>query len=293
MNKEILYSTSPEDFYYMDLNVPCQSACPASTNVPAYIRALFEERYGRSYDINRFANLFPGILGRICSRPCEAKCRHGEAELGQPVNICHIKRAAYDLKREAPIPEERPAASLGKRVAVVGAGPAGLAAGYDLSTIGFAVTIFEALEKPGGMLRYGIPEFRLPRNVLEEEIQQILDSGIRLKTGVKIGQELAIADLLKENDAVLVAAGCYRSLRLDIPGEVLLGVYPGLDFMMGVCFGRPSPVGRKVLVLGAGFTAFDCARSALRLGAEDVMICIRRTEEDLAVTKDEIHETKK
>jgi formate dehydrogenase major subunit len=293
MNKEILYSTNPEDFYYMDLNVPCQSACPASTNVPAYIRALFEERYGRSYEINRAANLFPGVLGRICSRPCEAKCRHGEAELGQPVNICHIKRAAYDLKREVPISGGRPAASLGKRVAVVGAGPAGLAAGYDLSTIGFAVTIFEALEKPGGMLRYGIPEFRLPRNVLEEEIQQILDSGIRLKTGVKIGQELAIADLLKENDAVLVAAGCYRSLRLDIPGEDLPGVYPGLDFMMGVCFGRPSPVGRKVLVLGAGFTAFDCARSALRLGAEDVMICIRRTEEDLAVTKDEIHETKK
>jgi glutamate synthase (NADPH/NADH) small chain len=293
MNKQILYSTNPEDFYYMDLNVPCQSACPASTNVPAYIRALFEERYGRSYEINRAANLFPGVLGRICSRPCEAKCRHGEAELGQPVNICHIKRAAYDLKMAAPPSEERPAASLGKRVAVVGAGPAGLAAGYDLSTIGFAVTIFEALEKPGGMLRYGIPEFRLPRNVLEAEIQQILDSGIRLKTGVKIGQEVAIADLLKENDAVLVAAGCYRSLRLDIQGEDLPGVYPGLDFMMGVCFGRPSPVGRKVLVLGAGFTAFDCARSALRLGAEDVMICIRRTEEDLAVTKDEIHETKK
>jgi glutamate synthase (NADPH/NADH) small chain len=293
MNKEILYSTSPEDFYYMDRNVPCQSACPASTNVPAYIRALFEERYGRSYEINRAANLFPGVLGRICSRPCEAKCRHGEPELGQPVNICHIKRAAYDFKREVPISGERPAASLGKRVAVVGAGPAGLAAGYDLSTIGFAVTIFEALEKPGGMLRYGIPEFRLPRNVLEEEIQQILDSGIRLKTGVKIGQELAIADLLKENDAVLVAAGCYRSLRLGISGEDLPGVYPGLDFMMGVCFGRPSPVGKKVLVLGAGFTAFDCARSALRLGAEDVTICIRRTEEDLAVTKDEIHETKK
>ena len=293
MSKEIHYSTSPEDFYYMDVNVPCQSACPASTNVPAYIRALFEERYGRSYEINRAANLFPGVLGRICSRPCEAKCRHGEPELGQPVNICHIKRAAYDFKREIPISGERPAALLGKRVAVVGAGPAGLAAGYDLSTIGFAVTIFEALEKPGGMLRYGIPEFRLPRNVLEEEIQQILDSGIRLKTGVKIGQELAIADLLKENDAVLVAAGCYRSLRLDIPGEDLPSVYPGLDFMMGVCFGRPSVVGRKVLVLGAGFTAFDCARSALRLGAEDVMICIRRTEEDLAVTKDEIHETKK
>ena len=293
MNKQVLYSSSPEDFYYMDINVPCQSACPASTNVPAYIRALFEEQYGRSYEINRAANLFPGVLGRICSRPCEARCRHGESELGQPVNICHIKRAAYDLKGKVPSHEERPLTSLGKKVAVVGAGPAGLAAGHDLSTVGFRVTVFEALEKPGGMLRYGIPEFRLPRNVLEEEIQQILDSGVVLKTGVKIGQDLAISDLLKENDAVLLAAGCYRSLRLDIPGEDLSPVYPGLDFMMGVCSGRPPSVGRKVLVLGAGFTAFDCARSALRLGAEDVMICIRRTEEDLAVTKDEIHETKK
>ena len=170
MSKQVIYSTEQEDFYYMDINVPCQGACPAMTNIPGYIRCLFEERYGQSYEINRVANILPGVLGRICSRPCESKCRHGEPELGRPVNICHIKRAASDLKQTGPLSKEGAFASLGKEVAVVGSGPAGLAAAYDLSTIGFSVTIFEALDVPGAMLRYGIPEFRLPRQVLDEEI---------------------------------------------------------------------------------------------------------------------------
>lgn len=292
MGNPIRYSDDPEDFYYMDVNVPCQAACPAATNIPAYIRALFEGRYEESYAINHMANLLPGVLGRICSRPCEDKCRHGEAELGRPVNICHIKRAAADLRRKDPPPEPGPLAPLGKRVAVVGAGPAGLAAAHDLATLGVAVTLYEALDKAGGMLRYGIPEFRLPREVLEEEIGYITRTGAVLKTGVRVGQEVALEDLLKEHDAVLLAAGCYRSLRLGVAGEDLFGVYPGLEFMMQVCAGQAPALGRRVLVLGAGFTAFDCARSALRLGAEDVTICLRRTEEDLVVTKDEVIETK-
>jgi len=154
------------------------------------------------------------------------------------------------------------------------------------------VTLYEAFEKGGGMLRYGIPEFRLPREVLEEEIDYIIATGAVLRTGVRVGIDVAMEDLLKEHDAVLLAAGCYRSLRLDLPGEDLAGVYPGLEFMMQVCAGKPPSVGRRVLVIGAGFTAFDCARSALRLGAEDVTICIRRTEEYLVVTKDEVIETK-
>jgi glutamate synthase (NADPH/NADH) small chain len=292
MTEQVVYSAEPEDFYYMDINVPCQSACPALTNIPAYIRCLFEERYERSYDINRMANILPGVLGRICSRPCENKCRHGEPELGRPVNICHIKRASSDLKNHIPPLKEGPFASLGKKVAVVGSGPAGLAAAYDLSTIGFSVTMFEALDKPGGMLRYGIPEFRLPRQVLEEEIEHVLKTGAVLKTGVRIGQDVKVEDLRKQYDAVLLAAGCYRSVPLNIPGEELPGVHPGLEFMIGVCSGRPPAVGNKVLVIGAGFTAFDCARSALRLGAEDVSICLRRTEEDLMVTREEVHESK-
>jgi len=293
MSKQVLYSTAPEDFYYMDINVPCQAACPAATNIPAYIRCLFEERYGRSYEINQVANIFPGVLGRICSRPCEDKCRHGEPELGRPVNICHIKRAASDLGENAPPSQKGPFPSLGKKVAVVGAGPAGLAAAHDLSSVGFSVTIYEALDDPGGMLRYGIPEFRLPRPILDAEIQHILDMGAVLKTGMRIGKDLTMEDLLGDCDAVLLAAGCYRSIPLNIPGEELQGVYLGLEFMMDVCQGRPSVLGDKVLVIGAGFTAFDCARSALRLGAGDVTICLRRTEEDLTVTKDEVLEAKK
>jgi len=208
------------------------------------------------------------------------------------VNICHIKRAAADLRRKGPPPEPGPFASLGKKVAVVGAGPAGLAAAHDLATLGVAVTLYEAFEKGGGMLRYGIPEFRLPREVLEEEIDYVVRTGAVFKTGVRVGIDIAIKDLLEEYDAVLLAAGCYRSLRLDLPGEDLPGVYPGLEFMMQVCAGKPPSVGKRVLVIGAGFTAFDCARSALRLGAEDVTICLRRTEEDLVVTKDEVIETK-
>ena len=177
MSNPVIYSNEPEDFYYMDVNVPCQSACPALTNIPAYIRALYEENFGQSYEINRMANIFPGVLGRICSRPCEAKCRHGEAELGRPVNICHIKRSAADLRDRVSSSVKRIFSPTGKSVAVIGAGPAGLAAAHDLSTVGFTVTVFEALDHPGGMLRYGIPEFRLPREILDAEIDQILKSG--------------------------------------------------------------------------------------------------------------------
>lgn len=289
----VIYSREAEDFYYMGINVPCQGACPALTNIPAYIRALYEERYGRSYDINHMANILPAVLGRICSRPCEDKCRHGEPELGKPVNICHIKRAAADFREPAKAPVNAPSPGLGKHVAIVGSGPAGLAAAHDLARIGMEVTVFEAMAHAGGMLRYGIPEFRLPRDILDSEIGAILDLGVTLRTGVRIGTDLAVEGLLQEYDGVLMAAGCYRSLALNVPGEDLPLVYPGLEFMMDVCSGGKPEVGKKVLVIGAGFTAFDCARSALRLGAEDVSICLRRTEEDLMVTRDEILETKK
>jgi formate dehydrogenase major subunit len=291
--REITFSTDPADFYYMDVNVPCQSACPAYTNIPAYIRCLFEERHSRSYELNRIANVLPGVLGRICSRPCEPRCRHGEPELGKPVNICHIKRAASDFKEAGHIYMEQLFAPLNKKVAIIGSGPAGLAAAHDLSTIGISVTLFEAFEEPGGMLKYGIPEFRLPRDILKAEIDSILRLGVTLKTGVRVGQDLAMEDMLSDYDAVLLAAGCYKPLKLEVPGEELSGVHSGLDFMIQVTSGRPPVVGARVLVIGAGFTVFDCARSALRLGAEDVSICLRRTEEDLTVTEDEVFDTKR
>jgi formate dehydrogenase major subunit len=286
-----VFSTAREDFTYMGINVPCQRACPASTNIPAYIRALCEKAYGRSYAINRQANVLPGVLGRICSRPCEGMCRHGEPELGSSVNICHIKRAASDLSGEGFAPVRKPP-PLGKKVAIVGSGPAGLAAAHDLASAGADVTLFEALHEAGGMLRYGIPEFRLPRDVLGHEVDHILGLGVRLETGQRLGENLSAEQLLEEYDALLLAAGCYQSVELGIPGEGLAGVVSGLDFMGEVCRGTPRPPGKRVLVIGDGFTAFDCARSALRLGSEDVRICSRFTEEDLAVAKDEIDEAK-
>ncbi len=292
MPNPVRFSSSAEDRDYVRVNVPCQAACPASTNVPAYIRALFEGDPGRSYEINRVANILPGVLGRICSRPCEERCRHGEPELGRPVNICHLKRAAADFRpvgagADTPIPPP-----LGKRAAVIGAGPAGLAAAHDLAAVGIAVTLFEALPEPGGMLRYGIPEFRLPRTLLKAEIDRILQLGVTLRTGLRVGRDLSMEQLLQGHDAVLVSAGCYDANALDVPGETLAGVFSGLGFMMEACSGRPPEVGRRVLVVGAGFTAFDCARTALRLGADDVAICLRRSEQDLTVTADEIHEAK-
>ena len=288
----VVYSTDVADASYMDVNVPCQAACPAATNIPAYIRCLFEQRYDESYEINRSANILPGVLGRICSRPCEDRCRHGEPELGKPVNICHIKRAAADFHR-APSGTGRIFPSMEKEIAVVGAGPAGLAAAHDLATIGMKVTLMEAFDEPGGMLKYGIPRFRLPREVLKAEINAILEKGITLKTGCRVGTHISLQELLDRHDAVLLAAGCYVSSSLGVPGEKLPGVLSGLEMMMDLEAHRLPELGKRVLVLGAGFTAFDCARTALRLGAEDVAICIRRTEEDFTVTEDEIFQAKK
>ena len=292
MAAPILHSTAPEDFYYLSINIPCQNACPAQTNIPAYIRALYENNPNRAYDINQMANVLPGVLGRICSRPCEDKCRHGESELGDPVNICHIKRAAGDLKTQDRVPVKM-AEDNGLHVGIIGAGPAGLAAARDLALFGFKVTVFEGMEKPGGMLRYGIPKFRLPREVLDAEIKVIEHLGVKFKTQVKIGEEITVEQLMAFHDAVLVAVGCYQALALEIPGEDLKGVFSGLNFMMDICSGKTPEVGETVLVIGAGFTAFDCARSALRLGAKSVTICLRRTEEDLRVTRDEVLETKR
>ncbi len=286
------YSVDPADFRYMKINVPCQGACPALTNVPAYIRCLYESRYDRSYELNRIVNVFPGVLGRICSRPCEDLCRHGEPELGRPVNICHIKRAAADFKQPGHIYREQLFAPLGKKVCVVGAGPAGLAAAHDLAVMGFTVEVLEAFSEPGGMLKYGIPEFRLPRDVLGEEIGGILRLGVTLRTGVRVGRDVSVDELRDTNDAVLIAAGCYTERKLDVPGEDLEGVFSGLEFVIDVNSGKRPQLGKRTLVVGAGFTAFDCARLALRLGAEETSICIRATEEDLRVTKDEIHDAK-
>ena len=195
---QVYYSNDARDIGWLRENVPCQTACPAGTNIPAYIWAILEERYGVSYEINREANVLPGILGRICSRPCEDVCRHGWPGNGEPVNICHLKRTASDLKHQGHRITESLYAPSGKQVAVVGAGPAGVAAAHDLSLLGHDVTIFEREGEAGGMLRYGIPEFRLPRDVLTVELHNALRLGVELRTGISVGngeEETRLSDL--------------------------------------------------------------------------------------------------
>ncbi len=292
VERAVFFSTNKQDFAWMRENVPCQTACPASTNVPGYIYTDFQERYGRSYEINRYVNILPGVLGRICSRPCELACRHGWPGFGEPVAICHLKRVASDFKPAGHRIEEFMFGPSGKQVAVVGSGPAGLGAAHDLAIFGHKVTIYEALERPGGMLRYGIPEFRLPRDILDVEISNILRLGVDLRAGVRVGTDIALEDLLKTHDAVLIAAGTYRPNKLGIQGEDTEHVYSGLDFMMEANAGKDVPVGDKVHVIGGGYTAMDCARTSLRLGAKRVVINILTTEDYITVNKDELGQVK-
>ncbi len=298
----VRFSTDPRDIGWVRKNVPCQNACPAETNIPAYIRMIVEGRYGRSYELNRMANVLPGVLGRICSRPCESVCRHGWPGNGEPVNICHLKRSASDLKTASHRISEDLYTPSGKQVAIVGAGPAGLAAAHDLSILGHAVTIFEREERAGGMLRYGIPEFRLPRDVLDIEVHNTTRLGVTLKSGVVIGsgpQETSLSSLRESFDAVLMSTGCMKSIPLplrDTKEDQILkmpNAEYGLDFLLELHRGVKKTVGKRVAIIGAGFTALDCARVVLRLGAKEVTIHLRTTEKYIPVMPEEILEAKR
>jgi formate dehydrogenase major subunit len=302
-NGDVLYSEDPRDIGWVRENIPCQTACPAGTNVPAYIQAIIERQHGTSYEINREANVLPGVLGRICSRPCEDVCRHGWPGNGAPVDICHLKRAASDLKSAGHRITESLYTPSGKTVAIVGAGPAGVAAAHDLSLLGHDVTIFERESKPGGMLYYGIPAFRLPREILKVELHNALRLGVELKTGLAVGNghgEIAVSGLLGNFDAVLLSTGCMAAVPLPLRGDheidpvlAIPNVEYGLDFLLELHRGETKQVGERVAVVGAGFTALDCARVARRLGAKKITIHLRTTEEYIPVTKDEIFEVKR
>jgi len=299
----IFISHDPRDLGWVRKNVPCQSACPAGTNVPAYIWRIVEEQFGASYELNREANVLPGVLGRICSRPCESQCRHGWPGNGEPVAICHLKRVAADMKDEGHRITERLYAPTGKRIAIVGAGPAGVAAAHDLSLFGHDVVMLEREQRAGGMMRYGIPEFRLPRNILETELHNALRLGVQLRTGVAVGNasgQIPVTRLMAEFDAVLLATGCMAASPLPLSGEwknrnpaSVPGIEYGLDFLLDMHRGVKKTVGKRVAVIGAGFTALDCARVAVRLGAEEVTIHLRTAEEYIPVSLEEIFEVKR
>jgi formate dehydrogenase (NADP+) beta subunit len=255
--------------------VDCQWACPAHTNVPEYIRLIAQGRYTDAYMLNRESNVFPAILGRTCDRPCEPACRRGRVD-GKPVAICRLKRVAADLRGEIShllpkIPEKKN----GKRIACVGAGPASLTVANDLLPLGYDVTIFDKLDKPGGLMRSNIPAFRLPERVLMEEIDLILNMGvdIRYNTPVNSMREL----LGRGFDAVFVGSGAPRGKDLDIPGRHDTDrIHIGIDWLESVAFGHVDSIGEKVLIIGVGNTAMDCCRSSRRLGGKDIKVMARR-----------------
>jgi len=266
--------TSKPDYFHKV--VDCQWACPAHTDVPAYIRLIAQGRFSDAYMLNRESNVFPGILGRVCDRPCEPACRRGRVE-EKPVAICRLKRVAADGRGDITdrLPKA-PAVKNGKKVALIGAGCASLTVANDLVPIGFDVTIFEALGKTGGLMRTNIPQFRLPPKVLDEEINYIVDMGANLKLNHRINSMKALLES-KEFDAVFVGTGAPRGKELELPGRRDTDrIHIGIDWLESIAFEHTDSIGKNVLIIGVGNTAMDCCRSALRLGAEDVKVMARK-----------------
>src|ERR1700761_2028988 len=269
--------SAPDYFHKV---VDCQWACPAHTPVPEYIRLIAEGRYGDAYMINWKSNVFPGILGRTCDRPCEPACRRGRVE-ETPVAICRLKRVAADFKDDVKDRMPRVGAKNGKRIAIVGGGPASLTVARDLAPLGYHCTVFDADPKAGGMMRSQIPKFRLPDSVIDEETDYILDLGIEFKGGHRID---SLKKLLSENyDAIFVGSGAPRGRELDIPGrkEAAKNIHIGIDWLSSVSFGHTDKIGKRVIVLGGGNTAMDCCRTARRLGGDDVKVIVRSGFEEM------------
>jgi formate dehydrogenase (NADP+) beta subunit len=279
---------------YFHKVVDCQWACPAHTPVPEYIRLIAAGRYSDAYMINWKSNVFPGVLGRTCDRPCEPACRRGRVEK-EPVAICRLKRVAADFKDDIRARLPRPAARKnGRRIALVGAGPASLTVVRDLAPLGYTCVVFDGDPKAGGMIRTQIPRFRLPESVIDEECDYILDLGVEFRAGHRID---SLKDLLREDfDAIFVGSGAPRGRDLDIPGrkEAANNIHIGIDWLSSVSFGHINKIGRRVVVLGGGNTAMDCCRSSRRLGGEEVTVVVRSGFEEMKASpwekEDAMHE---
>jgi NADH-quinone oxidoreductase subunit F len=268
---------------------PCENACPAGVNVPGYIALIAANRPIDAYNLIRQENPFPAICGRVCTHPCESRCRR--AQLDEPIAVADLKRYASDEAMKS----DRPVIDLvfpkkGKSVAIVGAGPSGLTCAYYLGRLGYTVDVYETQPVAGGMLAFGIPEYRLPMAVLEHEIKTICQVGITVHTSQEIGKDLSFEELRRTHDAVYIATGTQLSRKIGIPGEDMPGVYHGLDFLRDINLGRDVRVQGVVAVIGGGSTAMDAARVALRKGASEVHILYRRSIEDMPAEKREIHE---
>ena len=266
---------------YFHKVVDCQWACPAHTPVPEYIRLIAAGRYSDAYMINWKSNVFPGVLGRTCDRPCEPACRRGRVE-EEPVAICRLKRVTYDNKDDITGRLPQPAVQKnGKRIALIGAGPASLTVARDLLPLGYHVTIYDQDAKAGGMMRTQIPKFRLPESVLDEECGYILGLEPETRFGQRIDSMKAV--LAEDYDAIFVGCGAPRGRDLEVPGrkEAAANIHIGIDWLSSVSFGHIHKIGRRVIVLGGGNTAMDCCRTSRRLGGEEVQVVVRSGFEEM------------
>ncbi len=271
---------------YFHKVVDCQWACPAHTPVPQYIRLIGQGRYSDAYMVNWVSNVFPGILGRTCDRPCEPACRRSRVEdeekaLPEPVAICRLKRVAADMKSDVANRMPKIATKNGKRIACVGAGPASLTVARDLAPLGYDITVFEGEAKAGGFMWSQIPRFRLPESVIDEETGYILDMGVHFKGNQKVESMKAL--LAQDFDAVFVGCGAPRGRDLQLPGrkEITDNIHIGIDWLASVSFGHITSIGKRVIVLGGGNTAMDCCRSSRRLGGTDVKVIVRSGFEEM------------
>lgn len=271
----------------LELNqpVPCVSQCPAGVDIPGYVALVAEGRYADAVRLIRKDNPLPAVCGLICEHPCEVRCRR--TMIDDPINIRGLKRFAVDHAGLVPLPA--PAASTGKKVAVIGGGPGGLSAAYYLTLMGHQVTIYEQRKQLGGMLRYGIPNYRLPREELDREIGQLIGLGIQVKTGVTVGEDPSIAKLRQEYDAVYIAIGAHIDRKIGIEGEDAEGVISAVELLRGIGDGEmPDFTGKDIVVIGGGNVAMDVARSAIRLGAKRLRIAYRRRAVDMTAMREEV-----
>ena len=271
-----------------DCVAPCQLNCPAKTDCQGYVGLIANGEYDAAIKLIKNKIPLPASIGRVCPHPCEKACRRKNVE--EPINIAQLKAFAadMDLKSDSYVPECKPAS--GKTVAVIGGGPAGLTAAYYLTIMGHSVTVYDMMDKMGGMLRYGIPQYRLPKEVLDKEIAIIEKAGVKLVNNVKLGKDFTIKSLKEQNDAVIVAVGAWKSSSMRTPGEDLEGVYGGIDFLRAVIKGNAPEIGEKVAICGGGNTAMDACRTAVRLGAKEVYVIYRRTRNEMPADKLEIDE---
>ena len=271
-----------------DCVAPCQLNCPARTDCQGYVGLIANGEFDAALKLIKNKISLPASIGRVCPHPCESACRRKNVE--EPINIAQLKAFAadVDLNSNKYIPEKK--AATGKRIAVIGGGPAGLTAAYQLAIKGHDVTIYDMMEKMGGMLRYGIPQYRLPKEVLDSEIEIIEKLGVKMINGKKLGKDFTIAQLKAENDAVIVAVGAWKSSSMRTPGEDLDGVYGGIDFLRSVIKGEPVEIGDNVVICGGGNTAMDACRTAVRLGAKNVYVVYRRTRNEMPADRLEIDE---